>query len=147
MTQISVKSVSNQLQIPRVEKGIIVLCPKCDSINCIKQGKRKTILRGEIQRYGCKKCNHRFSVNANRQRLPEDVIAFGLSLFDKGKSSYQIIRLIKKKFKIQVSSQTLFRWAKKFEGYKPINYDKRFLNQLKRIQDKSENHKKNTRTI
>jgi hypothetical protein len=38
-----------------------VICPKCGKQDkVILRGVRKTTLRGAVQRYGCKRCNHRF---------------------------------------------------------------------------------------
>ena len=39
-----------------------IICPKCESKEIKKDGKRKTN-RGLIQRYKCKECNYRFIQN------------------------------------------------------------------------------------
>ena len=40
-----------------------VSCPFCSSNNVIKRGIRETENRGKVQRYGCKDCSKRFSID------------------------------------------------------------------------------------
>lgn len=134
--------MKNKLIIPKVEKGILVICPKCSNNHCIKRGNRYNLYRGKVQRYSCKKCSNRFSVDATRMRYPDEVIGFSLKLLENGFSSREITKKIIKKYGLIVTHQSIFRWAEKFDRYRRINYDRRFLNQLLRIRNKIKNRKK-----
>jgi len=67
-------------------KNISVSCPKCNSKNTIKRGKRKTQNRGLIQRYSCQDCNKRFVEDNGfyRMRNNPKKITCALDLFYRG---------------------------------------------------------------
>ena len=64
-----------------------VTCPKCNSNQTKKDGKRKTQNRGKIQRYRCKKCDFRFVIDDGfyRMRKKENKVTAGIDLLSKYK--------------------------------------------------------------
>jgi transposase-like protein len=92
-----------------------VTCPVCKSPNVIKRGIRKTSY-GEIQRYGCHDCNHRFVVDKGFCRVKHDpkVITLTLDLYFKGVSLRKITDHIQQFHDRKVCQTTPMRWIKKY---------------------------------
>ena len=67
-------------------------CPECQSKEVIKRGILKTENKGKRQRYGCKKCNHRFIQDEPffRMRNNEKAITLCFDLYYKGLSFRKI---------------------------------------------------------
>lgn len=90
-----------------------IRCPYCGSFCVIKRGLRKTINRGDIQKYYCKNCEYKFSAyNIIEYRMRSDCsdIKLALKLRKKGLSLSQIVRKLDKR----VTRQTVLRWTNKF---------------------------------
>jgi transposase-like protein len=93
-----------------------VVCPKCNSKNLVKRGKRYNLERGKIQRYYCKDCDNKFTPRnmEYRMRVSEIKLKKAFELFNKGYSYSQIAKKIK-----GVSRQTIGRWLQKYKIPKP----------------------------
>ena len=91
------------------------ICPQCGSIELIKNGKRKTKF-GEVQRYQCKTCNFRFTIDNGFSRMKHDpmIITLTLDLYFKGLSYRKIADHILQFHKLKVNQTTLMRWVKKY---------------------------------
>ena len=91
------------------------ICPICKSKNVIKRGIR-TNSYGEIQRYGCHDCNHRFIVDKGFSRVKHDpkVITLTLDLYFKGVSLRKITDHIQQFHDRKVCPTTPMRWIKKY---------------------------------
>ena len=85
-----------------------IICPICKSQNVIKRGIRKTSY-GEIQRFGCQDCNHRFVVDKGFSRVKHDpkVITLTLDLYFKGVSLRKITDHIQQFHDRKVTAQLL----------------------------------------
>jgi len=94
---------------------VSVTCPVCKSQNVIKRGIRTTSY-GEIQRYGCHDCNHRFVVDKGFSRVKHDpkVITLTLDLYFKGVSLRKITDHIQQFHDRKVCQTTPMRWIKKY---------------------------------
>lgn len=92
-----------------------ILCPICKSQNIIKRGIRETTY-GEIQRYGCHDCNHRFVVDKGFSRVKYDpkIITLTLDLYFKGVSLRKITDHIQQFHDRKVCQTTPMRWIKKY---------------------------------
>jgi transposase-like protein len=92
-----------------------VTCPFCKSQNTTKRGVRANTY-GEIQRYGCLDCNHRFVVDKGFSRVKHDpkVITLTLDLYFKGVSLRKITDHIQQFHDRKVSQTTPMRWIKKY---------------------------------
>jgi transposase-like protein len=92
-----------------------VTCPICKSSNVVKRGIRKNSY-GEIQRYGCLDCNHRFVIDKGFSRVKHDpkVITLTLDLYFKGLSDRKIVDHLKQFYNITVVHSTVIRWIHKY---------------------------------
>src|SRR5208337_5611850 len=68
-----------------------ILCPSCKSEDVVKRGVRKTQF-GEVQRYGCTDCGHRFVVDKGfcRMKFNHKIVTQTLDLYFKGLSQRKI---------------------------------------------------------
>ena len=93
-----------------------VLCRFCRSNNTIKRAKRKTQNRGLIQRYYCKDCKKRFTVDDGffRMRNNPDKITFSLDAYFRGFS----LRKLQKNLSVfqphNCHHSTILRWIQKY---------------------------------
>ena len=89
-------------------------CQKCGSPNVIKNGSRPTQRRGEIQKFKCLDCGHRFSTDTSfgyRMRNQEETIKKALALRKEGNS----LSKIAEKIGGNVTRQTILRWLQKYQ--------------------------------
>jgi transposase len=63
-----------------------IICKKCSSIICIKNG----IVRS-LQRYKCKECGFNFVIGDKREKLSSSARALAILLYGRGKASYCFI--------------------------------------------------------
>lgn len=110
-TDIEVHSTEQQIQ--RVNP--VISCPYCKSENVISRGKRKN-QRGEVQVYGCKDCQRRFTkeIGFNRMKHTPESITLALDLYFKGMSDRKIVDHLKQFHKVSVVHTTVLRWIKKY---------------------------------
>lgn len=76
-------------------------CPKCKSINSVKDG----IVR-ERQRYKCKHCNYRYTVEIKSSSKPQDIKRLALEMYLEGLGFRSIGRILK------VSHVSVYNWIK-----------------------------------
>jgi transposase-like protein len=94
---------------------VSVTCPVCKSENVVKRGVRKTKF-GEVQRYGCLDCQHRFIVDKGFSKMkhsPES-ITLTLDLYFKGLSDRKIVDHLKQFHSVSVVHSTIIRWIHKY---------------------------------
>jgi transposase-like protein len=108
-----IEQESTQKQLERVE--VMITCPYCKSANIISRGKRKN-QRGEVQVYGCKDCQRRFTreLGFNRMKHTPETITLTLDLYFKGLSDRKIVDHLKQFHKVIVVHTTVLRWIKKY---------------------------------
>lgn len=92
-----------------------ILCPSCKSANVVKRGIRKTQF-GEVQRYGCTDCGHRFIVDKGfcRMKFSPKIITQTLDLYFKGLSQRKIADHLKQFENVSVAQPTILDWIKKY---------------------------------
>jgi transposase-like protein/DNA-directed RNA polymerase subunit M/transcription elongation factor TFIIS len=92
-----------------------ILCPACKSENVVKRGIRKTQF-GEVQRYGCNDCGHRFVVDKGfcRMKFSPKIITQTLDLYFKGLSQSEIADHLKQFENVSVAQPTILVWIKKY---------------------------------
>ena len=108
--------VETDIKAQRIQGDVNgITCPICKSQNIIKRGVRATSY-GELQRYGCRDCNHRFVVDKGFSRVKHDpkVITLTLDLYFKGVSLRKITDHIQQFHDRKVSQTTPMRWIKKY---------------------------------
>lgn len=93
-----------------------ILCPECNSKEVIKRGILKTENKGKRQRYGCKKCDHRFIKDEPffRMRNNKKIITLCFDLYYKGLSFKKIQKHLKAFHPNEVSYSTIYRWILKY---------------------------------
>lgn len=104
-----------RVELNKVRKmAITPNCQKCGSPNVIKNGVRLTGRRGEIQRFKCLDCKHRFSTDTAfgyRMRNQEETIKKALAFRKEGNSLAQTVE----KIGGGVTRQTIKRWLEKYQ--------------------------------
>lgn len=98
------------------EKYKNISCIFCNSINIIKRGRRKTENRGNVQRYGCKDCNKRFSIDDGfyRMKSHEKKITLCMDLYYNGMSFRKIQEHLKAFYPQNCHYSTAYRWIIKY---------------------------------
>ena len=90
-------------------------CKFCNSTAIIKRGKRK-----QKQTYYCKGCKRRFTLSL-RKNYDSNIILQAISYYNLGNSLEQSKKLIKKKFKANLSKSAISNWLKDFKDIIPYN--------------------------
>ena len=92
-----------------------ILCPSCKSEDVVKRGVRKTQF-GEVQRYGCTDCGHRFVVDKGfcRMKFNPKIVTQTLDLYFKGLSQRKIADHLKQFESVSVAQPTILSWIKKY---------------------------------
>ena len=87
-------------------------CPKCNSKDIKKGGKRKNLERGDTQRYWCKSCSYHFTPRDNeyRMRVSKGKLESAFRLRHQGFTYSQIAKKLK-----GISRQTICKWMKKYK--------------------------------
>ena len=90
-------------------------CLKCKSESIIKCGIRHN-KSGDIQRYRCKECNHKFIVNIGfeRSRANPKAVTVALDLYFKGVSLRKVCDHLKQFHNISVTHVSIINWISKF---------------------------------
>src|SRR3989344_3446298 len=93
-----------------------VICPKCNSNQTKKDGKRKTQNRGKIQRYRCKECDFRFVIDDGfyRMRNNENKVTAGIDLYYKGVSLRKVQEHFQAFYPHNSSHMSVYRWIVKY---------------------------------
>ena len=93
-----------------------VICPKCNSNQIKKDGKRKTQNRGKIQRYRCKDCNLRFVIDDGfyRMRNHPNKITAGIDLYYKGVSLRKVQEHFQSFYPKNSTYVSVYNWIMKY---------------------------------
>lgn len=104
-----------------------IICESCNSADIIKFGIRHN-RRGDVQRYRCKKCGHRFIINHGfkKARANPEAVTAALDLYFKGVSLRKVGDHIKQFYGITVSHVSIRKWINKF-----VDIVRPFVNALK----------------
>ncbi len=107
------EEVRKQNQIT-LEPINITTCPQCHSDKIVKHGIRHN-KNYDLQRYSCKVCSKRFSVNLGfeKMRVSPKVITSALQLYFSGESLRGVQKFIRLQG-VEVSHQTIYNWIQKY---------------------------------
>ena len=105
-----------------------IICPDCKAEHIKKDGKRKTENRGQIQRYKCLECSHRFILDDGffRMRNSPLKITQSVDLFYRGASTRGVQGHLAMFFPHNASNVSIYSWVVKYS--KMIS---KFTNKLK----------------
>ena len=94
----------------------VSMCPYCHSENIIKKGLRETNKRGNIQRYLCKDCKKKFTMDNGfyRMRFIDRMITCVLNLYYNGMSLRKIKSHLEVYYDCVCSHMTILRWIRKY---------------------------------
>ncbi len=97
-------------------KNKSIACPKCNSEKLKRDGQRKTLHRGLIQRYRCKSCKHRFVVDDGffRMRNDSEKVTLCMDLYFKGVSLRKIQDHLQAFYPQNSSHMSIYRWLMKY---------------------------------
>lgn len=98
-----------------IKLGNEIKCSYCSSTNFVKRGIRKT-KNGIKQRYQCKDCKKKFSVQDGFKYMKNDpkIITLSLDLYFKGLSQNNVTEHLRQFYDVSVSQPTIHRWIKKY---------------------------------
>ncbi len=107
------KIVTNT-DVKEIETESELLC-KCGSMNIIKIGIRHN-KSGNIQRFKCKECSHKWSDNLGfaKNRINSKIITVALDLYFKGISLMKVSEHLKLFYGVSVSDVAILKWIRKF---------------------------------
>ncbi len=90
-------------------------CLSCGAKQLIKSGLRKNKY-GDIQRYKCKTCGFRFTVNLGFQKMKNSpkIITLVMDLFVKGCSTRKIVQHLQEFYDLKVDHSTIVRYVQKY---------------------------------
>jgi transposase-like protein len=93
-----------------------VSCPFCSSANVIKRGIRKTEHRGKVQRFGCKECSKRFSIDDGFWKMKNHgkKITLCMDLYYNGMSFRKIQEHLQAFYPKNCHYSTAYRWIVKY---------------------------------
>lgn len=105
-----------------------IICPNCNENNTKKNGKRKTENRGNIQRFKCKNCGYRFTLDDGffRMRNTSQKITQSIDLFYRGVSTRKVQEHLAIFHPHNASHMSVYNWIVKYS--KMIS---KFTNKLK----------------
>lgn len=106
--------IVNNNDVKEIESSNQLSC-KCGSLNIIKIGIRHN-KSGNIQRFKCKECNHKWSDNLGfaYNKINSKIITLALDLYFKGVSLRKVKEHIKLFHGINVSPSSILNWIHKF---------------------------------
>jgi putative transposase len=107
------KIVTNT-DVKQIEAESELIC-KCGSLNVIKTGIRHN-KSGNIQRFKCKECNHKWSDNLGfaYNKVNSKIITVALDLYFKGISLRKVSEHLKLFYGIDVTHRSVLNWIVKF---------------------------------
>ncbi|MGI0006923.1 MAG: IS6 family transposase, partial [Nitrosotalea sp.] len=106
--------IVNNNDVKEIESANQLSC-KCGSVNIIKIGIRHN-KSGNIQRFKCKECNHKWSDNLGfaKSKVNSKIVTVALDLYFKGISLRKVAEHIKLFHGISVSNVAVLGWIRKF---------------------------------
>lgn len=105
-----------------IEKTIVIepvkidSCPKCKSSNLSKHGIRHNKYY-DIQRYSCKDCNFRFTINLGFEKMKgtPQIVTSAMQLYFTGESFRNVQKFLRLQG-VEVTHRTVYNWVKKYVG-------------------------------
>jgi len=93
-----------------------IICEKCNGKNIKKDGVRETQNRGKVQRYKCKDCYHRFSIDDGfwKMKNHENKITSCMNLYYSGMSLRKIQEHLQMFAPKNSHYSTIYRWIVKY---------------------------------
>lgn len=93
-----------------------IICEKCDGKNIKKDGVRETKNRDSVQRYKCKDCSHRFSIDDGfwKMKNHEDKITACMNMYYAGMSLSKIQEHLQMFAPKNSHYSTIYRWIVKY---------------------------------
>ena len=93
-----------------------IICEKCNGKNIKKDGFRETKNRGSVQRYKCKDCSHRFSIDNGfwKMKNHEDKITSCMNMYYAGMSLRKIQEHLQMFAPKNSHYSTIYRWIVKY---------------------------------
>jgi len=93
-----------------------VICEKCNGKNIKKDGVRETKNRGNVQRYKCKDCSYRFSIDDGfwKMKNHEDKITSCMNMYYAGMSLRKIQEHLQMFTPKNSHYSTIYRWVVKY---------------------------------
>lgn len=93
-----------------------ILCERCDGKNIKKDGVRETKNRGNVQRYKCKDCSHRFSIDDGfwKMKNHENKITSCMNMYYAGMSLRKIQEHMQMFAPKNSHYSTIYRWIVKY---------------------------------
>jgi putative transposase len=93
-----------------------IVCPQCKGNEIVKHGIRHTKHGTDIQRYSCKDCHFRFTVNSGFEHARADgkVITAALDLYFKGISLRKVCDHLKQFYGMEITHVAVIKWIRKF---------------------------------
>ncbi len=106
--------IVNNNDVKEIENSNELIC-KCGSVNVIKIGIRHN-KSGDIQRFKCKECNHKWSDNLGfaYNKVNSKIITVALDLYFKGISLRKVKEHIKLFHGIDISASSVLNWIHRF---------------------------------
>jgi len=107
--------IVNNNDVKEIETPDLDLICKCGSVNIIKIGIRHN-KSGNIQRFKCKECNHKWSDNLGfaYNKVNSKIITVALDLYFKGVSLRKVKEHLKLFYGVSVSPSSVLYWIRKF---------------------------------
>jgi transposase-like protein len=92
------------------------ICPQCQSDKIVKHGLRHNKY-GDLQRFSCKDCSKRFSINLGFEgmRTSPQTITSAMQLYFTGESLRNVQKFLRLQG-VEVSHKTVYKWIKKYIG-------------------------------
>lgn len=118
------QNISPRLELPEPSS---LSCEKCGSSEIVKRGLRKN-QAGQVQRFSCKACGHRFVINEGFLKMKNDgkIVSLALDLYFKGNSFRKIADTLSQFYGLNVEHSTIIRWLQKY-----VKIAKEFVDGLK----------------
>jgi transposase-like protein len=107
--------IVNNADVKQLEEPKWELTCKCGSVNIIKIGVRHN-KSGNIQRFKCKECNHKWSDNLGfaKSKVNAKIVTVALDLYFKGISLRKVAEHIKLFYGVTISNVAVLGWIRKF---------------------------------
>ncbi|MDE1842747.1 MAG: IS1/IS6 family transposase [Thaumarchaeota archaeon] len=99
-----------------IQKINISTCPECQSDKIVKHGLRHNKY-GDLQRFSCKECKKRFTINLGFEgmKFSPQTITSALQLYFTGESLRNVAKFLRLQG-VEVSHKTVYQWIKKYIG-------------------------------
>lgn len=111
---VQLKQEARQRNKVTIEEINISKCPSCHSESIVRHGIRHN-KNYDLQRYTCKSCSKRFSVNLGfeKLRVSPQVITSTLQLYFSGESLRGVQKFVRLQG-VEVAHSTIYKWIKKY---------------------------------